>query len=154
MEGGKSMLRGFVAFLLVTLVGCASPTAPTGPRFTFPGRSQGEVETLTSQADRMWERVRRCADADGVEPEEPVMVWLVIPGQPWACPPNTGGCFVNGERIYALDWRAGVGYSESFGHELIHLARWLKAGDADPKHTGPWWVNGRACQSGLEDLIQ
>jgi hypothetical protein len=50
-----------------------------------------------------------------------------------------------------LDWRAGAGYSESFGHESVHLARYLTTGDPDLNHFGPWWANGKSCQSGLED---
>ena len=53
------------------------------------------------------------------------------------------------QEMEVLDWRAGAGYSESFGHEAVHLARWLRTGDADAQHWGPWWADGKACQAGL-----
>src|SRR3990172_1240045 len=138
--------------LALTAVLSACVTAPSAaPQFIFPGRGLGEAQGLTAAAERMFAQVAECADAPGARPRN-VMVRLYLPGTPWECPPATGGCsYLSSSevRIAALAWRAGAGYSESFGHEATHLARWLTTGDADAAHRGPWWVGGRACQAGL-----
>ena len=139
---------GFALLATVLLSVCASPTTPS-TMFTFPGRSQAEVVVLSADAERMFTQVAVCADAPGARPEG-VRVRLYLPGTPWNCPPNTGGCMRSMQEMEVLDWRAGAGYSESFGHESVHLARYLVSGNADVNHTGPWWVGGRACQAGLQ----
>jgi len=152
-----------VAILAIMgLVGCRGPATPTqgspGVLFTLygvqddPGRQQ---EML-----RMWEAIRSCAGAPEANPDG-LAVHVVLPSQTYvypsgqaalACPlyPPTaglvGGCSTRAE-VWVLDWRGGPGWAESFGHEIIHVMRWQVSGRPDTDHSGPWWSNGRACQS-------
>jgi hypothetical protein len=150
------MWGGFIVCGL--LMGCVSPTAPSdGERFT--GLSAAQL----AQANAWFDQVRVCADAPTAEPQGVKIIFVAgktdaaFPdGRPsFVCPEGNytggevGGCLVNHSRMYVLDWSMGPGWSESFGHESVHLARWLATGNDDAKHAGPYWVNGRACQAGL-----
>jgi hypothetical protein len=145
-------VRVLLAVTLLILASCV--TGPSDvPEFVFPGRSTLEAAALAADASRIFAAAASCAGALQARPRG-VQVRLYLAGSPWECPPGTGGCsYLSGSevRIAALDWRAHGG--ESFGHEAVHLARWLVTGDSDAQHLGPWWVGGLACQVAAAEAL-
>ena len=149
--------------LVLTLGGCAfqGTTAPN-IRVRFVVTGVGASPSHAEEASQMFDQVLACADAPGAEPEgvevvltAPAALGVYPSGQAAIrCPGHeglVGGCMVGPRKMLVLDWHGGPGWSESFGHESVHLARLLVSprGDSDPGHKGPWWVGGRACQANL-----
>jgi len=128
------------------------------------------TERHAADAIRFFETVRQCADAASAEPRDVEVIIAadelhdLSRGGGFACPEGglrgmiVGGCMDDHlRRMYVLDWTLHPWWSESFGHESIHLARRIVSGNPDAGHDGPWWVTdkktgqpGRACQAGLQ----
>lgn len=158
---------GWIAAVLL-LHSCAGggPTSTDAGAITSPRGwfiLTNGTAAQAADADRFFEQVRVCADAPSAEPrgiEVTFLPAIAVPGGTVLdCPEGQlkhkltdGGCMDDHlNRMYVLDWTEQPWFSESFGHESIHLARWERTSrrDADALHAGPWWVGGKACQANL-----
>lgn len=148
--------RRSLCWVALFLSACGGPTSGSAPRFILTNGTEAQA----LEAERFFDQVKACADAPDADPrgiEVTFMPSIPVPGgTTMNCPegglkgkPNVGGCMDDHlRRMYVLDWNEHPWFSESFGHEAIHLARWEQTShkDADPHHAGPWWVGGKACQ--------
>ena len=144
-------------FLLAMLVvwgwifhGCAhSPTAPEAGI-----RIHNRTDPIyAAKAENYWDQVETCVGKTATPNIDVYITEIdgVTQGMPYfnsaQCGGNVGGCTLTGKEPIPMWVTDYMVYSpESIGHEMIHVLLWKTTGDSDPKHTGPYWANGKACQ--------